>query len=154
MAKGRAGDEVPGGVVDGEIRCDARLENLELFRSFVEHACQKAGGDPAACFSLKLAVDEACTNIILHGYSEAESGQIAVAFSDEEDRMVVTIADGAPPFAPEEIPRPDREPGWEGRAPSGLGWHLIQRTMDRVEYCPDSRRGNRLVLTRSKTSTG
>lgn len=135
---------------DEEIRCAARLENLDLVRSFVEHACRKAGGDEVACFSLKLAVDEACTNLVLHGYREDPGGELVVAFADTGDRMVVTITDSAEPFLPEAIPRPDREPGWESRPASGLGWHLIQRTMDEVEYLPDGRNGNRLVLAKKK----
>lgn len=135
---------------DGEIRCEARLENLEYFRVFVEQVCRKGGGDEAACFDLKLAVDEACTNIVLHGYRGQPPGEITVAFHDEPERMVVTITDRAAPFSPETIPAPDRAPGWEERPASGLGWHFIQRTMDSVEYRPDAENGNRLVLTRAK----
>jgi serine/threonine-protein kinase RsbW len=144
-------EQEQGQGVDGEIRCPARLENLELFRAFVETACQKSGGDEAACFSLKLAVDEACTNIILHGY-HGRTGEIALAFADEPERMVVTITDQAPPFAPEKIAAPDREPGWEARATGGLGWHLIQRTMDEVAYRPGGENGNRLILIKRKRS--
>ncbi|MFN2384678.1 MAG: ATP-binding protein [Thermoanaerobaculia bacterium] len=139
---------------EGEIRCEARLENLEYFRAFVEQACRKSGGDPDACFALKLAVDEACTNIVLHGFRGVPPGEIALAFQDEGERLVVTITDGAAPFAPEKIPAPDRAPGWEERAHSGLGWHLIQRTMDSVEYRPDAEKGNRLVLAKRKRSAG
>lgn len=139
---------------EGEIRCAARLENLEYFRVFVEQACRKTGGDEAACFALKLAVDEACTNIVLHGYRGQSPGEIAVAFRDEPERMVVTITDRAAPFSPEAIPAPDRAPGWEERPASGLGWHLIQRTMDAVEYRPDAANGNRLVLSKRKRSAG
>jgi serine/threonine-protein kinase RsbW len=135
---------------EAEIRCEARLENLEFFRAFVEQACRKAGGGPAACFDLKLAVDEACTNIVLHGYRGVPPGEIALAFRDEPERIVVTITDRAAPFAPEKIPAPDRAPGWEERPASGLGWHLIQRTMDSVEYRPDAEKGNRLVLVKHK----
>jgi serine/threonine-protein kinase RsbW len=133
-----------------EIRCRARLENLEFFRAFVEQACRKAGGDPDACFALKLAVDEACTNIVLHGYRGLPPGEIALAFRSEPERIVVTITDGAAPFLPEKIPAPDRAPGWEERPASGLGWHLIQKTMDSVEYQADAEKGNRLVLTKRK----
>lgn len=139
---------------EGEIRCGARLENLEYFRAFVEQACSKAGGDDAACFALKLAVDEACTNIVLHGYRGQPAGEIALAFRDEGDRMVVTITDRAAPFSPGKIPAPDRAPGWEERPASGLGWHLIQQTMDEVEYLPDAANGNRLVLAKRKRSPG
>ena len=138
---------------EGEIRCRAQLENLEFFRAFIEQACRKAGGDEAACFALKLAVDEACTNIVLHGY-RGEPGEIALGFRDEPERVVVTITDRAAPFSPEEIPSPDRAPGWEERPTSGLGWHFIQRTMDSVEYRPDAENGNRLVLAKRKRSAG
>ena len=138
----------------GEMRCDARLENLERIRAFVETACQQAGGDEASCFALKLAVDEAVTNLIQHGYGGRGTGEIELTFADDADRMTITIGDRAPPFVPDNIPPPDRKPGWERRPFSGLGWNLIQRTMDSVEYRPDATRGNRLVLVKRKRSSG
>jgi anti-sigma regulatory factor (Ser/Thr protein kinase) len=138
----------------GELRCEARLENLERIRNFVEDGCRRAGGDDPSCFALKLAVDEACTNIIQHGYRGRGAGDVRLTFANDAEKMTVTIQDHAPPFAPDNIPLPDRAPGWERRAASGLGWHFIQSTMDSVEYRPDARRGNRLTLVKRKRSSG
>jgi anti-sigma regulatory factor (Ser/Thr protein kinase) len=79
---------------------------------------------------------------------------VSLTFAHDPERMTVTIEDHAQPFAPDNIPLPDREPGWERRPTSGLGWNLIQRTMDSVEYRPDATHGNRLVLVKRKRSSG
>ena len=57
----------------------ARVESLGTVRAFVENACRRAGADAESCFDLKLAVDEACTNIIEHGYAGRPDGTIAVS---------------------------------------------------------------------------
>src|SRR4030065_432189 len=58
----------------------AELESLSIFRDFITNACQQQGvQDPEVVYDLKLAVDEACTNIITHGYSGMNPGSIILA---------------------------------------------------------------------------
>ena len=124
----------------------ARLESLEAVRTFVENACRRAGADASACFDLKLAVDEACTNIIEHGYSGRSGETIALACEADGDGVRVTIVDHGRAFRPSELPPPDLSSGWEERRIGGLGWHLIRRSVDEIDYGPDPAGGNRLTL--------
>ncbi len=137
-----------------EIRGEARLENLGTMREFVAEACRRARADSSFCFDLKSAVDEACTNIILHGYRDREPGEIDVCFEEDEERMVVTITDRGRAFSPEDVRAPDLSSSWKERAAGGLGWHLIRKMVDEVEYRADSEQGNRLILMKRRGSRG
>jgi len=126
----------------------ARVENLAEVRAFVERACAEAGADPRAASDLKLAVDEVCANIIEHGYPGRDDGAIGIACEDENGMLRVTVTDNGRSFSPEDIPKADTSSGWEERPVGGLGWHLIRRSVDDVDYRPDPVRGNRLTLVK------
>jgi serine/threonine-protein kinase RsbW len=121
---------------------------VAAFRTFVEEACRRAGTDESICFDLKLAVDEACSNLVVHGYRGREPGPIAVAFALDGDEIVITITDHAPPFNPEDAPIPRLDAPAGDRRPGGLGWHLIKQIADRLEYESDAEKGNRLTMVK------
>ena len=134
------------------LHVDAKVESLAAVRAFVEQACRKAGTDPASCFDLKLAVDEACANIIAHGYKGRTGGSIRIVCAAAEGSVRVTIVDRGRSFAPAELPPADVTSGWEKRPIGGLGWHLIRQSVDEIDYEPDPAGGNRLTLVkRSRT---
>ena len=123
------------------------MENVVEFRNFVEDACRKAGADDSVCFDLKLVVDEACSNIVVHGYEGLTPGPIGLSFAVSGDEIVITITDQAPPFDPKDAPIPDLDAPASERRPGGLGWYLIRELVDRIEYEP-LKSGNRLTLVK------
>jgi serine/threonine-protein kinase RsbW len=124
----------------------ARLENLEGIRQFVAEACRRAGAEGRVVFDLKLAVDEACTNIIEHGYAGRPPGSIDIRVEANGHRITVTIADRGASFAPSALPEPNLVSDWSSRPLGGLGWHLIRSAVDEIDYEPDVAGGNRLTL--------
>jgi serine/threonine-protein kinase RsbW len=76
---------------------------------------------------LKLAVTEACTNSVRHGYNEGE-GTIEVVYELLSDRIVVEVADEGPGFDASG----DRPVG-DGLAEGGLGIAIIQAVSDEFE---------------------
>lgn len=124
------------------------MENVATFRGFVENACRRAGADESTCFDLKLAVDEACSNLVMHGYAGREPGPIRVSFAVHGDEIVVTIVDRAPSFDPTDAPAPNLDAPASERRPGGLGWHIIRQIVDRVTYEGDAENGNRLMLAK------
>jgi anti-sigma regulatory factor (Ser/Thr protein kinase) len=131
-----------------QTECEGVLDSLPGLLAFVEAACRRAGGDDEACFALKLATEEACVNIITHGYGDGGHGTIRLGFRDEDGRAVLTISDRGRAFAPDQAKAPDLEAGWEEREVGGLGLHLLRSMIDEVEYRSEPASGNTLTLVK------
>ncbi len=129
-----------------EIIQEARLENLAKLLKFIEDACRQVDADQSISFDVKLAVEEACVNLIRHGYANMQPGPIRLTFQVEGQRIVINIGDDAPPFDPEQAPPPDLDPDWQKPKTAGLGWHLIRQVMDEIIYKSDPEKGNVLTL--------
>ncbi|MEI6338376.1 MAG: ATP-binding protein [Verrucomicrobiota bacterium] len=89
---------------------------------------------------LVLAVDEACTNIIRHAYSE-ESKPVRLEMEKLRDRVRFTLRDYGRSCAIERIH--SRE--LEDVRPGGVGVHIIRQAFDSVNYKPCAR-GTKLIL--------
>src|SRR5689334_21535752 len=76
---------------------------------------------------LKLAVTEACTSSVRHGYNDGE-GTIEVVYELLPDKLVVEVADDGPGFDPSGDRRLN-----EGLAEGGLGIAIIQAVSDEFE---------------------
>ena len=76
---------------------------------------------------MKLAVTEACTNSVRHGYNDGE-GTVEVVYELRPDRLVVEVADDGPGFDA----AGDRRLG-DGLAEGGLGIAIIQAVSDEFE---------------------
>lgn len=105
------------------------------------------GVDAATIPDVVLAVDEAATNIILHGY-QGQEGIIEIEVVQEGDALVVRLRDETVPFDPTSVPPPDLTVPLEQRAPGGLGIYLIRQVMDEVMYRITSQGGNELTLVK------
>ena len=125
----------------------AELESLALFRQFIADCCANYPVSPDAVNDLRLAVDEACTNVITHGYEGFDPGSIILSFWIEADYVRVRITDFGHPFEPVEPDKPDIEAALEEGRLGGLGLFLIYQTMDKIDYA-SSPVGNHLTFTR------
>jgi serine/threonine-protein kinase RsbW len=125
----------------------AHLENLQFFRDFIELAASECRLDPEVTFALKLAVHEACTNIMQHGYAGMEPGSIIVDLVVGDRHAKLRITDFGHPFEPSAVPMPDVAAALEDRQVGGLGLFLIYTTMDHVDY-KSGEAGNTLILTK------
>ena len=72
-----------------QIALPAATESLLAIRRFVEDACSQAGLDDSASYDIKLAVDEACMNIVEHGYAGMDPGSIIVSLQYGRRKLVV-----------------------------------------------------------------
>ena len=92
---------------------------------------------------VKLAVDEACSNVIKHAYGGDVGREYTVRYF-LADSFEVIIEDSGIKAEPESI---------EGRdlddvKPGGLGIHFIKRTFDVFAFDKSKKQGNRLTLIR------
>jgi sigma-B regulation protein RsbU (phosphoserine phosphatase) len=112
------------------MRIEACPECLGGMRHRVSDATLAAGCAEGAAADVVLAVDEACQNIIRHGYRG--SGPVELELFREGSTLVVQLIDFAPPADPDKIkPRPLEE-----LRPGGLGTHFMRCVMDDVAWLP------------------
>jgi serine/threonine-protein kinase RsbW len=124
-----------------------QLESIAAFRDFIDAACQRAHIAAPTCYDMKLAVDEACMNVIEHGYAGMNPGSLMLELDLHPTQAIMTITDFGHPFEPYEPEAPDPSATLEGRPSSGFGLYLIYRVMDAVDY-QTTEEGNRLILTK------
>lgn len=127
----------------------AELACLGVLRDFIDTHCRNQPGvDEKTLYDLKLAVDEACTNIITHGYAGMNPGSIILSIELDERKVIMEITDFGHAFEPYEAPKPDIQAILNDQPMSGFGLYLIYQTMDQVEY-ETSEDGNHLRLTKN-----
>lgn len=130
----------------------AELQSLERVRDFIETLCKTHPEvDEQAIYDLKLAADEACTNIILYGYQGVNSGMIKLVCGLEDSRAIIQISDSGRPFNLGERPKPEIASGLDNSPMGGFGLYFIYQTMDEVSYKTDDL-GNHLTLVKKLKS--
>jgi serine/threonine-protein kinase RsbW len=124
-----------------------RPENLALARLALAGVGSVAGASEAAIADLKLAVTEACTNSILHGYPDGMSGELVVRLRAADRSVEVEIEDDGVGFDPA---RPDLSQRQEDG--QGMGLMIIRSLMDSLEIESDES-GTRVSFARGTRLT-
>jgi serine/threonine-protein kinase RsbW len=75
------------------ISLPARSENLARIRRAVADFAASVGAADATVGDVKLAVNEACTNVVRHAYEKAEGGEVEVEARPVGDHLVVVVHD-------------------------------------------------------------
>lgn len=128
-------------------RC-AYLESLDDFRGFLKEHCSRLPNvDADLLYDVQLAVDEACTNIITHGYADMDPGSIILELETDPGRLIVSVTDFGHSFEPDNTPAPDVTAPAEGREPGGFGLFFIRQSVDQMEYHV-TEDGNTMILTK------
>ena len=130
------------------LRIPAELDHVADVRHLIREVAGACDAPKPCMDDLVQAVDEAATNIVLHGYRR-QPGSIDVAADLVGDTIVVELADRAPAFDPTTFPEPDLTIPPMRRTPGGMGIHLIRLATDSLEHRPRPGGGNILTLTRS-----
>ena len=133
-----------------ELRFPARADRLKLVRGGVRAAARMCGFNDATAQSIVLAVDEACQNVIVHGYKGRADGEIVLGVFRRRDGILLRLRDFAPPVDPATIkPR-----ALDDIRPGQLGSHFIYEIMDSVEFRPSpDGTGNLLEMIRRMDSS-
>ena len=126
----------------------ATLDSLDTVSKFVARATTQVGLDDHAAWQVQLAIDEAVTNIIQHGYADSARGTIELGWQIVGPMLELVLRDHGRHFDPSDVPMPDTAAPLEDREPGGLGIFLMHKLMDGVRFSYDDQRGN--VLTMQK----
>ncbi len=130
-----------------QIRVPGRYDRLEQICRFVDESATRAGLSETESARCQLAVDEACTNVIEHGYGGENRGDIVVTCDMEPGELTITIQDFADRFDPSSIPAPRFDGNVDDLRIGGLGLYFMRQVMDGVEFSYEGG-GNRLVLVK------
>jgi serine/threonine-protein kinase RsbW len=123
-----------GGDGDLVLRFDATAHNIAPARHAVAGRARDAGLSDAQVDTVALAVSEAMTNAVVHGFSGGEAGHIVVTASRQEAGFVITVSDDGGGMAP----RPD-SPGL------GLGLPIIAQVAASLDVRSDPELGGTKV---------
>lgn len=116
------------------VRVPARLESIRPVMSLVSDLAQRARLSDQAIFQCRLALDEACMNIIRHAYAEQPEGEIEVSVEIGHGQCVISLTDFGAPYDPSEVPQPQLDASIDEMRPGGLGLYLMRTVMDEVHY--------------------
>lgn len=124
------------------------LAEISRLADGIETFCAPLDPGPKDLMAVQLAVEEAVTNVINHGYTDGQPHTFTVELTLEERRLTTVISDDAPAYDPLARPDVDTTRPLEEREIGGLGVHLVKKLMDSAQY---ERRDGRNVLTLVRT---
>jgi len=125
----------------------ASLDNLQEVRAFIDRAGAGLGVGENILGDLKLAVDEAVTNVVLHGYGNA-GGDVELHMRADGDDVVISILDRAGRFDPDEVEAPRLDTPLHERPAGGMGIFLIRQMTDQAVFLPRPGGGNEIRLVK------
>ena len=115
---------------------------LRLIRDVTARLGVSEGLEEPVINTLKLAIDEACANIIKHAYKGDTGKKIRVQYRITKEVFEAVIEDSGKKVTPELLQGRDLD----DVRPGGLGIHFIKRAFDVVAYDEKKKKGNRLRL--------
>ena len=136
-----------------QLTVSGHFENLARISHFIGQAGLQAGLDDRAVYAIQMAVDEACCNIIEHGYGGQGRGSIHLACNIRKDGLQVIIQDQGKSFDLSEFPELDTEAPLTERRSRGMGVFFIHSLVDSVEFQSGTPQGNRLTLFKRREQT-
>jgi len=136
-----------------QLEIAADLDSLKRARDFVEETTQLAGLDENRTGELLLAIDEAVTNIVMHGCPQGGC-TIELEFEGDPEACIIRIRDNARLFDPTALLEPDLDiPPMERDAPGGFGVYLFEHLVDQASYRVTSDGRNELTLLKRMAET-
>jgi serine/threonine-protein kinase RsbW len=111
---------------DMELALEARAENIAIVRHALGGFVEAYAVSESKLADIRLAVTEACANVVVHAYQDGEQGAMEVLASMEGGEMIVRVRDWGRGIRP----RPD-SPGL------GLGLSLIAALAETVQLGHD-----------------
>jgi len=116
-----------------QLRVPAEDRHLAEIRDFIQEVGEKIQIPGKILANTKLAVDEACTNVVKHGY-KGKTGFIEVIVTGNLREFHIEIRDQGESFDLRNVKSPDLKLYVETRKRGGLGVFLMNQLMDEVRY--------------------
>jgi anti-sigma regulatory factor (Ser/Thr protein kinase) len=118
------------------LQLPGNVDSLSAIGDYVAQVAAEAGLDENAAYGLRLAVDEIATNVVVHGYQQADqAGELIVSACLEDEKITLLLEDESPPYDPRQTPPPDNlDQTPEERPLGGLGVFLALQGVDAYHY--------------------
>jgi serine/threonine-protein kinase RsbW/stage II sporulation protein AB (anti-sigma F factor) len=123
-------------VLRSENTWPATPEHVRDARSEIAELARRAGVPDDALDAVRLAVSEAVSNAVLHGYRDGGRGEVTVLVEAEDSRLDVRVRDRGCGMSPHV----------DGRG-AGLGLPLIAELSDAVAVRPATEGGTEVHMT-------
>ncbi len=133
-----------GSSLKSSVSIPAHMSYLEPLEGFVRGICSVAGCDQRDSSMVSLAVEEAVSNVIRHGYGEDCSESFQVRFEVGAAGITVEVHEKGLPFDPEYLSAPQEGDLRE----RGIGIRLMRGAMDRVEFRNLGKDGKLVSMTK------
>jgi serine/threonine-protein kinase RsbW len=121
---------------DVRLTLPARPENVAVVRHMLGAFAEALRLPPDLVEDMRLAVTEACTNVVRHAYQGGDPGPIDVVIRPNGDRLDLIVTDHGNGMGPS-----------ADVAGPGLGLPLITALADSVEFQHAPSRGSRLAMS-------
>lgn len=131
-----------------DLSVDADLDNLQMVRSYIDHQGAQLGVSESALADLRLVVDEAVTNVVIHGYGDL-GGKVEIHMETQGDSVIIRIRDHAETFDPSHVNTPQLDTALKDRPFGGMGIFLIKQMTDEAEFLPLAGGGNEIRLVKN-----
>lgn len=131
------------------LRVESVASNLYRLCDFVTSHAQQAGMEEKEIGKIKIAVYEACLNVIEHAYHSNPNHWIDLSVSYSPEKFTINIEDKGLAFSLPKAQNYDVEDAVQKRRTGGFGLHIIRRSTDVVDYKADPVNGNRLTMIKN-----
>ena len=112
----------------------ASTKHLAQVRNFVAQHASEFGFDKNDISDIRLAVDEAFTNIIEHAYQNDDNQSVKIALGHNGQTFWISLFDSGKSFSLKDYKKPNVEEKIKQKKRGGVGVYLIKKLMDNVEY--------------------
>lgn len=112
----------------------ASTQYLSDVRAFVADCAHNAGFQSSDVEDIRLAVDEAFTNIVEHAYNYDTSKEVCLSTGFNKNKFWISISDEGKPYDPTSYKEPNIPERIKQGKGGGVGVYLIKKLMDHVEY--------------------
>ena len=133
-----------------ELNVKATIENIPQVTGNIEDFLRRKGFRDETVFDVRLAVDEAITNVIQHGY-DGKEGLIQIRCEVSIKEIVLVVEDSAKPFNLSSVEEPRFSDSLEKRQIGGLGVYLIKKKMDQVTHA--FKNGKNILTMKKRVAT-
>jgi serine/threonine-protein kinase RsbW len=111
--------------------CTSALVEL---RSFLQRSLEAYGFSEVDRHQVTLAVEEVCTNLIIHSHASNPKEVIYLEVKELEKKLAIEITDKGDAFNLLEYEVPDLKKVIEEKRKGGIGIFLVKKIMDEIEF--------------------